>query len=150
MENEPPAINSLKRPLLSAFAEALSTSKRRQSNAKKKSSDDRNQEKLQKKMRQATLDVVARNLFEAKENNGGRMPHQEIQKAIESCKTVGIITNRFKLGRQVEKIEHNQQQPVASVLANNDAATVSPLTNTASNQGGGNEGGRTTIVLKGM
>jgi hypothetical protein len=79
MENDPTVINhSLQ--LLSTAAGTLSTST---GNAKKRSSVDKDLDILKKKLKQGTLNVIARDLVERKKLKSGRMPHNAIIDAVQ-------------------------------------------------------------------
>jgi hypothetical protein len=116
MENDPTAINSLQ--LLSTAAGTLSTST---GNAKKRSSADKDLESLKKKLKQGSLNVVARDLAERKKKNG-RMPHNAIVDAVKTLKSVmGVSTDRHVLLRLIKKVEQENKE--------DDINTVSPLAN---------------------
>jgi hypothetical protein len=80
------------------------------------------------------LNILARDLFEDKQNNSGRMPHQAIKNAIAIGKDMGIDAHADKLSRMVKKIEAEQRQPSVPVNKKGDSSKLSPLTSNSKSQ----------------
>jgi hypothetical protein len=131
MENDPTVINSLQ--LLSTAAGTLSTST---GNAKKRSSDDKKQQSLKKRLKIASLRLMATDLVEERRNNEGKTPHDAIKNAIRTLNENGVDTNRYALLRLIKRIEEEESSGVSPLAAINegDINTVSPLRNIASNE----------------